>query len=178
MLLGFFLFGRHHDGPANLSDRAAAIVHAVPVAIWVAVIGVAAAILTPLLNHYFTRRRDVAEAKRADRLREADELRRARHVRADLLVRLRTHCSSLEPVATRDSIDADLWQAAHDALARRARDPEVIDALGPAYHRFTQAIHEESVAINRERARAGRAGGAPIASVLAAYAPIVRELTD
>jgi hypothetical protein len=176
MIAAFFLFGRHR-GPESVSDRVWDVVHAVPVPIWVAILGLVAAVLTPILNHYFTRRRDKAEAAREERRRADEESRRAAHVRADLLVRLRSHCSSLEPLAGRGEVDPDLWQAAHDALARRARDPEVIDALGPAYHRFTKAIHQESVAINRQRARVST-NGAGIAAVLKAYDPVVRELAE
>jgi hypothetical protein len=175
MFVAFFLFG-HRTGPQTLQDRLWAIVHAVPLPIWVAIIGVVAAIVTPVLNHYFTRRRDDAAAQRDERLRATEESRRAAGVRADLLARLRSHCSSLQPLAARTEIDPDLWQAAHDALARRARDPEVIDALGPAYQRFTRAVHEEAVAINRRRANVAVAGRSPVAAVLDAYAPVLREL--
>ncbi len=177
MLVAFFPFGHHREAP-GLVDRVWASVHAVPVPIWVAIIGVVAAVLTPVLNHYFARRREAAEALRTERLRSAEASRRAAHVRADLLVRLRSHCSSLQPLAGRRAVDADLWQAAHDALARRARDPEVIDALGASYPRFTHAVHEEAVAINRQRAGAAAAGATPVAAVLAAYAPVVRDLGD
>lgn len=175
MIVAFFLFG-HRSGPQSLTDRFWAIVHAIPVPIWVAIIGVVAAILTPVLNHYLTHRRDKAVAKREERLRSAEESRRAAHVRADLLARLRSHCSGLEPVARRGDVDPDLWQAAHDALARRARDPEVIDALGTSYPSFTRAVHEEAVAIGRQRAGARSRGASPVADVLEAYAPIVAEL--
>jgi hypothetical protein len=176
MSIAFFLFGRHHDDQ-SFTGRLWAFVHGVPVPIWVAVIGIVAAVLTPLVNHYLAGRRDAAEARRAKQLREQDELRRAAHVRADLLARLRSHCSSLEPLAARyAAVDADLWQAAHDALARRARDPEVIDALGPGYHRFTKAIHAESVAINRQRAGTVTRSASPVGDVLEAYAPILVEL--
>ena len=116
--------------------------------------------------------------------------RRAARVRADVLVRLRSHCANLQPLVQRGSVDADLWQAAHDALLRRARDAEVIDALGPTYHGFMQAIHNESVAINLQRAKnaeaASRGGGSElhdfssdnVAGVLAGYATIVRALGD
>ncbi len=152
------------------------MVHAVPVPIWVAIIGVVAAILTPVLNHYFTHRRDKAAAKREERLRSTEESRRAAHVRADLLARLHSHCSGLQPVARRGDVDPDLWQAAHDALARRARDPEVIDALGASYPSFTRAVHEEAVAIGRHRAGAGTRAASAVTGVLEAYAPILAEL--
>jgi hypothetical protein len=175
VVAGFFLFG-HRGGPQSLADRFWAMVHTVPVPIWVAVIGVVAAILTPVLNHYLTHRRDKAAAKREERLRSAEESRRAAHVRADLLTRLRSHCAGLRPLARRADVDADLWQAAHDALARRARDPEVIDALGTSYPTFTRAVHEEAVAIGRQRAGTPRRGASPVTDVLEAYAPILAEL--
>jgi len=58
----------------------------------------------------------------------------------------------------------------------RARDPEVIDALGPGYHRFTKAIHAEAVAINRQRAGTVTRSASPVGDVLEAYAPILVEL--
>ncbi len=184
-----FLFFGQHASPATPLGRILGALQAIPIPIWVAIIGVLAAILTPLLNHYFTRRRDRAVAERDDRLRSEEHERRAARVRADVLVRLRSHCANLQPLVERGAADADLWQAAHDALARRARDAEVIDALAGSYDGFMHAIHTEAVAINTQRVRNGDTGdrgardlrastSANVAGVIAAYVPYVRELGD
>src|SRR5271170_2112500 len=128
MALAFLFFG-HHAVHGSLLDRFESALHAVPMPIWAAVLGIVAAVLTPILNHYLEQRRARMAAAREDQLRSQEDERRAVRVRADLLVRLRSHCANLQPLVERGTVDADLWQAAHDALLRRARDAEVIDAL-------------------------------------------------
>jgi hypothetical protein len=170
----FLFFGRHHGAPSGAGALLDAV-RSVPLPIWVAIIGVLAAVLTPLLNHYFTRRRDLALARRDDRLRSEEDERRAARVRADLQVRLRAHCASLAPLVDRGAVDVDLWQAAHDALLRRARDPEVIDALGDDYPELMRALHDEAVAINTQRAKNAPSG---MGAVIAGYLPPLRALGD
>jgi hypothetical protein len=67
MLLAL-LFGHHHATDSPL-DRVLAPFESIPIPIWVAVIGLLAAALTPLLNHYLTLARERAAAERAERLR-------------------------------------------------------------------------------------------------------------
>jgi hypothetical protein len=131
----------------------------------VAVIGLGAAVLTPVLQHLLTRSGERKEAKRV-----------AGRVGADVLARVRAHCAALSSLGDRSTVDVELWQAAHDALARRARDPEVIDALDGTYHDFMQAVHAESVAINLQRQRNGDGATTKrnVSDALAAYAPFTR----
>jgi hypothetical protein len=63
--------------------------------------------------------------------------------RADLLARLKSHCASLRPILMQGAIEPEPWRAAHDNLLTRARDAEVIAALGPRYDAFMKVIHDE-----------------------------------
>ena len=165
MWFAFWFFGHHQGGAQTPWGAAWAFVRGVPVPIWVAVIGVGAAVLTPVLQHVLTRCGERKEAKRV-----------ARRVRSDLLARVRAHCAALSSLEDRSTVDIELWQAAHDALERRARDPEVIDALDGTYHEFMLAVHAESVAINLQRQRNDdrTATKHNVAEALAAYAPFTR----
>ena len=170
VLFAFLFFGHHQGGAQTPWEEAWSFVRGVPVPIWVAVIGLGAAVLTPVLQHALTRSGARKEAKRV-----------GRRVRADLLARVRAHCVALASLGNRSTVDVELWQAAHDALERRARDPEVIDALDGRYHEFMQAVHAESVAINLQRQRNddGAATKRNVSDALAAYAPFARApLTD
>ena len=135
-------------------------------------LGVMAAVATPLVQHAFDRSRDRSLQTRA-----------AARVRTDLLARLRAHLAILRVAETRGEIDLERWTVAFDALAARTRDAEVIDVLGPSYHAFATAVHAETIAI--ESARAAVPGPGPriastteFAGVLAAYDPALRALGD
>jgi hypothetical protein len=176
------LFGHHHADP-SLADRALDVVRGIPLPIWVAVIGVAAAVATPLLQHLFTRSRDKSLAAADERRRVEERDRTEARVRADLLVRVRAHLVLLETAASAGGIELERWHAAFESLAGRTRDPDVIDALGAAYHDFVRPIHGESIALETERARL-RGTPDTIANVtgfdivVAAYDPVLRLLGD
>ena len=95
----------------------------------------------------------------------------AERVKADLLVRLKAHCRRIDAGLANGTLDAAAWQAAHDDIVRRARDPDVIDALGPAYVAFMEAMHRESLAIDAARASSARPD---VRRIVAGYEPFLR----
>ena len=176
------LFGHHHGDP-SLAARAGDFLHAVPVPIWAAVLGVLAAVAAPALQHAFARSRDRSLAAAEERRRAHDLTRTVARVRADLLVRVRAHLDTLSTSANLGEIDVERWHRAFESLATRVRDPDVIDALGESYEAFVRPIHAENVAIETERAlvRSGRGGdpvAARVANVVAAYEPALVLLAD
>ncbi|MBD5656851.1 MAG: hypothetical protein IAI50_16970 [Candidatus Eremiobacteraeota bacterium] len=167
----FALFGHHHDTP-TLTDRASetfghtiAYLHALPAGVWIAVIGGVAGIIGTVLNNRSTARREAKLATRA-------ENRAAIRVKADLLVRLRAHCRRIDAGLQAGTLDASTWQSAHDDIIRRARDPDVIDALGPAYVAFMEAMHRESMAIDALRASNATPN---VRAIVAGYEPFLRS---
>ena len=138
--------------------------HGLPPGVWIAVIGALAGIAGTVLNDRAAARREAKLAAKADR-------RAAARVRADLLVRLRAHCRRIDAALERGTLDAATWQAAHDDLVRRARDPDVIDALGTSYVDFMEALHRESLAIDALRAPGARPD---VRRIVADYEPFLR----
>ncbi len=174
------LFGHHHADP-TLTGKIGAFVHGIPVPIWVAVLGVIAAIAAPFVQHLFDRSRDRALAVASEQRRALDLRRTTARVRADLLVRVRAHLVLLGAAATRGEIDPMRWAAAFEALAARSRDAEVIDALGPAFADFAGAVHRELIALETARAsvpdgHSVTAQTADLSGVTAAYERVLRDL--
>jgi hypothetical protein len=170
-----FGFLGHHHGTPTLADRAAAMLHGViafvhglPVGVWIAAIGAAAGLIGTVLNDRSVSRREAKVAARAER-------RAAARVKADLLVRLRAHCRRLDAGLSNGTLDPNAWQVAHDDLVRRARDSEVIDALGPSYVGFMEAVHRESAAIDAARASDVRPD---TRGIVAGYEPFLRSFDE
>lgn len=67
MTFAFWFFGHHQAGAQTPWGAAWSFVLGVPVPIWVAAIGLGAAVLTPFLQHALTRNGERKEAKRVAR---------------------------------------------------------------------------------------------------------------
>jgi hypothetical protein len=164
------LFGHHHAADQSLLSKFEGFYHGVPVAIWVGVLGVVAAVATPLVQQYLDRSRA-----------RASGLRRTALIRTDVFARLRAHVAILNAAAARGDIDVERWSATFETLARRVREPDVIDALGASYRELADALHTETLALETARAEASSRGprvanGADLAQVAATYEPLLRAV--
>jgi hypothetical protein len=167
------MFGHHH-AQQNVASGAAAFVHGVPVPIWVAAIGVLAAIGTPVVQNLIERARAGSLAAADGRRRAEEHAQTVARVRADLLFRQRAHVVFLGSFAHAGGVDVDRWHQAFERFAARTRDADVIETLGDAYHAFVLPVHAERVAIEVERsalvgARPPGVASERIAAVAAAY---------
>jgi hypothetical protein len=145
------MFGHHRAGETFASD-VAAFVHQVPVPIWVATIGVLAAVATPLVQYLVARSREKTVARADERRRTEDLAQTTTRVRADLLFRLRAHLVFLGALAETGTVDVDRWQQAFERFAARTREADVIEALG------VDRLDDVVIRARRDR---GRAVGSP-----------------
>lgn len=139
----------------------------------------ASVVLSVLLNQAVSLWRLASERGRSERERREVVFR-------DLRGRLRTHCETLRPVLVNPSVDADRWQRLNDELLARAKDADVVAALGLSYDAFLAAVASESRAIASQRRNEGvpeperfeRLTVENVADVLIAYAPFLRIVGD
>ncbi len=132
------LFGHRRDAPTWI-ERIVHPLAAIPTSIWVAIIGVVAAVLAPIVGHKLAKRRDAFATERATAL---------------LRAQVRAHVDALETWRRNRIVDPDLWQTSHEAFARRLDDPIAREASAPAYEAAVRAIHVERAALLAQRREA------------------------
>lgn len=162
----------------------AAFLHGIPLAVWLALVGVLGTIVTALFNYYLSKAQDRAQTRRdAEQQRVALE-KQAALTRADLLARVRFHCATLRAAVGRGTIDLIAWRGAHDELLRRARQTDVIAALGPKYIEFMNVLHSEGLAVSAQHGFGGDGSDDAnltvenVADVTLGYAPFLHAFGE
>jgi hypothetical protein len=158
--------------------------HAVPLGVWLALAGVLGTVVTALINYYLGKASEKSQARRDAEQQRLTLEKQAALTYADLLARVRFHCATLRAAVGRGSIDLVAWRGAHDELLRRARQTDVISALGPKYVDFMDVLHGEGLAVSAQHASGSeRQDDADltvenVAAVVLAYAPFLRAFGE
>jgi hypothetical protein len=163
---------------------AAASLHAVPLAVWLGLAGILGTVVTAVINYYLGKANEQAQARRDVEQQRVALEKQAALTHTDLLARVRFHCATLRAAVARGSIDLVAWRGAHDELLRRARQTDVIAALGPKYVEFMDVLHGEGLAVSAQRGSGStREHDANltvenVAGVALAYAPFLRAFGE
>jgi hypothetical protein len=113
------------------------------------------------------------------RQQTSDERRVREKSLRSLLGELRTHCEGLKAALLNPTVDSDRWQQANDALQARARDADMVAALGAYYDAFTFALAAEARAIVAQRRNPDATSTVEnVADVLIGYAPFIKAFGD
>ncbi|MGP6159657.1 MAG: hypothetical protein ACLPYS_19530 [Vulcanimicrobiaceae bacterium] len=158
--------------------------HTVPLAVWLALVGILGTVVTALVNYYLGKAQAKSQARRDAEQQKLALEKQTALTRADLLARVRFHCATLRAAVARGSIDLVAWRGAHDELLRRARQTDVIATLGPKYVEFMDVLHSEGLAVSVQRGSGNdREHDANltvenVADVALAYAPFLRTFGE
>ncbi len=151
---------------------------------WLALVGILGTIVTALVNYYLGKAGEKSQAEHEAERQRAELEKQARLTRADLLARVRFHCATLRAAVARGEIDLFAWRGAHAELLQRARQTDVIAALGPKYVEFMDVLHGEGLAVSAQHGSgSAREDDANltvenVADVTLAYAPFLRAFGE